>query len=458
MEEKKKITPELAAGFRDYLPENMIPRQEMLDIIRNVFERFGFVPLGTPALEIESILTGGDPNFRMNIFKTNVQKDFDKLCLRFDLTVPLARVIAQYQNELKLPLKRYQVGPVWRAEKPQAGRYREFFQFDADTVGSASMMADAEIIAIMYSAMTALGVENFRIRVNDRKILNGLSQYAGYPAEKNVDVLRVIDKLDKQGWDAVKIELMGTEIAEGDERGGPGLSSEQAESIKKFLDLRGATQDEVLSNVSELMKDSSMAQEGINELSEVLKNVRALGVPDGAWMIDLSVARGLGYYTGPVFETTLLDLPEFGSVFSGGRYDDLVSRFGNVSIPATGASIGVDRLFAALEKLGRLKTQKSIAKVMVLNFDTKAESYVQEIASLLRNAGIPTQVYFGNESKLRDQLGFASTSEIPMVIIAGGNEMEKNVALMKDMKSGKQETIDKSEIPAKVKSVLKTSS
>lgn len=458
MKEIKKIKPELAAGFRDYLPENMIPRQEMLDIIRSVFERFGFVPLGTPALEIESILTGGDPNFRMNIFKTNVQKDSDRLCLRFDLTVPLARVIAQYQNELNLPLKRYQVGPVWRAERPQMGRYREFFQFDADIVGSASMMADAEIIAMMYSTMTALGVEDFRIRVNDRKILNGLSEYAGYPPEKNVDVIRVIDKLDKQGWDAVKIELMSTEIAEGDERGGPGISSEQAEAIKKFLDLRGATQDEILLNVSEFMKKSSIAEEGIRELSEVLKNVRALGIPDDVWVIDLSVARGLGYYTGPIFETTLLDFPEFGSIFSGGRYDNLVSRFGKISIPATGASIGVDRLFAALEKLGKLKNQKSIAKVMVLNFDRKAELYVQEIASLLRSANIPTQVYFGNESKLRDQLGFASTLGIPTVVIAGGDEMEKRIVQIKNMKNGKQETVEASKILATIKEIFETSS
>lgn len=454
-EKERKITPQLAAGFRDYLPEDMIPRQEMFDMIRSVFERFGFVPLGTPVLEIESILTGGDPNFKMNIFKTNVQMDFDKLSMRFDLTVPLARVIAQYQNEIKRPFKRYQVGPVFRAEKPQAGRFREFFQFDADIVGSASMMADAEIVAIMYTTMNALGVENFRIRVNDRKILNGLAEYAGYSAEKNVDVLRVIDKLDKQGWEAVRGELMSTEIAEGEERGGPGLSPKQADAIKQFLDLRGNTQEEVLSEVAKLMETSPSAKEGIQELSEVLKSIRSLGVPDEAWVIDLSVARGLGYYTGPVFETVLLDLPEIGSVFSGGRYDGLVERFGYLSVPATGASVGVDRLFAALEKLGKLKKQKSIAKVMVLNFDDTAEQYVQEVATLLRNSDIPTEVYLGNERKLRDQLGFAATAEIPVVIIAGGTEAERGTVQIKDMKRGEQQKdVDKSEIVVKIKTVL----
>lgn len=454
MEKKKKITPELAAGLRDYLPEEMIPRQQMFDIIRSVFERFGFVPLGTPALEIESILTGGDPNFRMNIFKTDVQMGRDKLCLRFDLTISLARIIAQYQDRIKLPLKRYQTGPVWRAEKPQAGRYREFFQFDADIVGSSSMMADAEIVAIMYETMKALGVENFQVRINNRKILNGLAMYAKYSPEKNVDVLRIIDKLDKQGWDIVRRELMSTSVVEGEQRGGPGLSSVEVDAIKKFLDLRGNTQKEILSNVSELMKESTQAQEGIKELSEILENVKSLGVPDNAWAIDLSVARGLGYYTGPVFETTLIDLPEFGSVFSGGRYDDLVERFSSVSVPATGASVGVDRLFAALEKLGKLKKVQSIAQVMVTNFDISATYYVQEIAGLLRSANIPTEIYFGNESKLRDQLGFAKTLEIPVVIIIGGDEMKQNTVQIKDMKRGKQETIDKSEIVAKIISVI----
>ena len=450
----KKIVPELASGLRDYLPGDMIPRQGMFDIIRKVFERFGFVPLSTPALEIESILTGGDPSFRMNIFKTNVRMGYDKLSLRFDLTVPLARVIAQYQNDIKKPFKRYQVGPVWRAEKPQAGRYREFFQFDADIVGSSSMMADAEIIAIMYATMIALGVENFKVRVNNRKILNGLAEYAGYSSEKNIDVLRIIDKLDKQGWSAVREELMSTTIAEGEERGGPGLSSQEVDSIKGFLDLRGNTQEEILSEVSKLMGNSPSAKEGIKELSEILKNVRALGVPDNAWVIDLSIARGLGYYTGPVFETTLLDLPEFGSVFSGGRYDGLVERFSSTSVPATGASVGVDRLFAALEKLGKLKKQKSIAKVMVLNFDPEAEQYVQKVATTLRNADIPTEIYMGNEVKLRDQLGFAATAEIPVVIVAGGNEAEKGTVQIKDMRRGEQETIDISEITDKIKSVL----
>jgi len=454
LQKEKKIVPQLAAGFRDYLPEDMIPRQQMFDTIRKVFERFGFVPLSTPALELETILTGGDPNFKMNIFKTNIQVGWDVLALRFDLTVPLARVIAQYQNEIKKPFKRYQVGPVWRAEKPQAGRFREFIQFDADIVGSSSMMADAEIIALMYAVMTALGVENFRIRVNDRKILNGLAEYAGYPSEKNVDVLRIIDKLDKQGWDAVRKELINTAILKGENRGGPGLSSEQADAIKRFLDLRGNTQEEALSEVSKLMENSASAKEGIKELSEILMNVRALGVPDDVWMFDLSVARGLGYYTGPVFETMLLDLPEFGSVLSGGRYDELVKKLCGVAAPATGASVGVDRLFAALEKLGKLKKEKTVTQIMVLNFDAKAEKYVQEIATTLRDANIPTEVYLGNESKLRDQLGFAATSEIPVVIIAGGDEAQKGIAQVKNMKEGEQETVDKSEIIAKVKAVL----
>ena len=443
MADKKKIEPGLAAGFRDFLPKDMIPRQKMFDSIRAVFERFGFVPLETPGLEREDILTGGDSNFRMQIFKTNVQTGWDALALRFDLTVPLARVVAQYQNELKRPFKRYQIGRVWRAERPQAGRYREFTQFDADIVGSNSMMADAEIVAVMYSVMRELGIENFKIRVNDRKILNGLAEYAGFPKEKSTEVLRSIDKLDKQGWDAVAEELKTS-----------GLTSEQTVAVRKFVELRGETSEETLSLVKELMANSPLAQEGIKELGEVVSSAAALGVPNDVWAVDLSVARGLGYYTGPVFETTLTDIPEIGSVFSGGRYDGLVERFGTLSIPATGASVGVDRLFVALEKLGKIKNEKTVAKAMVLNFDSKATLYVQEVATELRNNGIPTEIYMGSEETLKAQLSFALNAEVPVIVIAGSTEMESRTVQVKDVRSREQKSVDFAEISDKVKAVL----
>lgn len=447
---KKRITPEVAAGFKDYLPEDMIPRQRMLDTIRGVFERFGFVPLDTPAIEKEEILTGGEENFRMQIFRTNVQVGWDTLALRFDLTVPLARVIAQYPNEVKKPFKRYQVGKVWRAEKPQAGRYREFIQFDADTVGSSSMMADAEIVAIMYATMKALGVNDFRIRVNNRKVLNGLPAFAGFPEEKIADVLRTIDKLDKQGWESVREELCNSV-----EKEGCGLGEKSADEIKRFLDIRGSSNENILTEVEKLMGSVPVVMEGVRELRAIVENVTVLGVPDDMWAIDLSVARGLGYYTGPVFETILTKLPNFGSVFSGGRYDGLVERFSDVSIPATGASVGVDRLFAAMQELGLISAQKTVTQVIILNFDAKCEGYVQEIATFVRDGGVSAEIYFGNESTIKGQLAFALNAEVPVIIIAGSNEKEKGTVQVKDPRARTQDEVRKEELLSKLREVLK---
>lgn len=444
---KKIIKAELSAGYRDFLPETMIPRQRMLDTIRGVFELFGFSPLETPGIEKEEILTGGDENFSKQLFRISRAEGSEPLALRFDLTVPLARVIAQYPNELKRPFKRYQIGRVWRGERSQAGRYREFTQFDADIVGSDSMMADAEIIAVMYSVMRALGIENFKIRVNNRKILNGLSEYAQFPAEKTNDVLRSIDKLDKQSWDIVAKELKRT-----------GLTTGSITAIRKFIELRGTTPAEIFSALKKLMSPSPLAQEGIRKLEEIVSNVKALGVPDKAWEVDLSVARGLGYYTGPVFETVLTDIPEIGSIFAGGRYDGLVERFSALSIPATGASLGVDRLFAALEKLGKIKGEKTVAKVMILNFDSNARGYVQEIAEKLRQNDIPTEIYLGSEESLKGQLAFALKTNIPLILIAGADEMKKKTVQIKNTVERSQEEVKFSETPERIWSILKGNS
>jgi histidyl-tRNA synthetase len=307
MSEKTTISPELAGGVKDYLPEDMIPRQKMFDTIRNTFERFGFVPLDTPGIEREEILTGGDPNFKMQIFKTGLRIGDEGLALRFDLTVPLARVISLYGDKIPRPFKRYQTGKVWRGEKPQAGRFREFVQFDADIVGSERMSADAEIIALMYETMSALGLSRFSIRINNRKILNGLADYVGYSSSMNAEILRIIDKLDKIKWEGVKTELK-EKASFGDT---------QLSRLKQFLDLQSSSSSDLLTTLSQFMATSPEALRGIAELKEISKNLVSLGVPETAWRIDLSVARGLGYYTGPVFETILDDLPGIGSVFSG---------------------------------------------------------------------------------------------------------------------------------------------
>lgn len=444
MTNRTVINPELASGFRDYLPGDMIPRQWMLDTIRSVFERFGFLPLDTSGIEKEEILTGGDPNFKMQIFKTFLRSQESGLALRFDLTVPLARVVSLYPNEISKPFKRYQMGKVWRGEKPQAGRFCEFMQFDADIVGSNRTSADAEVVSLMYETLMALGITDFMIKVNNRKILNGLATYVGYSVDKTVEVLRLIDKLDKLGWENISGELADTIK----------LGSDQLEKLKKFLDLRVGSNEETTTAVLELMAVSPEAVEGAKELGEITTFVDALGVPRSAWQIDLSVARGLGYYTGPVFETTLLKLPSIGSVFSGGRYDDLVARFGNDSIPATGASVGVDRLFSALETLGLVPKKRTTTKAIVLNFDSGAEVYCNKAVGLLRQAGIPAELYLGKETTIKGQLAYALKQEVPAIIIIGSRERDSGVVQVKDPKNRTQRAVPIAELPEAIQAVI----
>jgi histidyl-tRNA synthetase len=438
------IEPRLGAGLRDYLPAEAIVRQQMFDTIRSVFELFGFVPLDTPGLELEEILTGGDLNFKMQIFRARLRNEEENLSLRFDLTVPLARVIAQYPNEIKLPFKRYQVGKVWRGEKPQAGRFREFVQFDADIVGSAKMSSDAEIISLMYETMTRLGISEFLIRVNNRKVLNGLPEYVGFDKEQTTEVLRLIDKLNRFGWENIAGEMKDK----------LGFSEQQLSLLKSFLDFQGDNQTETVKGIKKLMDKSPTAMEGARELEEIIENVRALGVPDEKWTIDLSVARGLGYYTGPVFETVLTNLPTIGSVFSGGRFDDLIARFSTTSIPATGASVGVDRLFVALQKLGLVQTKRTVAQVLVLNFDKESELVCQTIVSQLRRAAIPTNLYLGKEETIKGQLAFAIREEYPVVVLIGSTERERKSAAVRDMRSRTQTEVAQTEIVIKVKEIL----
>lgn len=441
---KRVIEPKLVGGTRDYLPEDMIPRQAMFDTIRRTFELFGFVPLDTPSLERRETLTGGDPGFSKQIFSAGVQSvEGEGLALRFDLTVPLARVVAQYQ-EIGRPFKRYQMGKVFRGESPQAGRFREFVQFDADIVGSNRTVADAEIIALMNATLQNLGFGNFTIRVNNRKILNGLSQFVGFDPTNSEEVFRLIDKLDKLGWDNIAGEMSDK----------LGFSSEQLARLRSFVDFRAGSLEKTVEGVRDLMVNSPIALEGILELEKIVAQVRKFGVPDENWVIDLSVARGLGYYTGPVFETVLNDLPSIGSVFSGGRYDGLVERFGSSSVPATGASVGVDRLFAAMEKLGLVKQQKTTAQVLVLNFDENAELECLEVTTNLRNIGISTELYLGKESTLKGQMSYGVKREIPVLIIIGSSELEKGEVSVKDMRNRTQVAKSKDSVVAYIRSLL----
>ena len=439
-EKIQKIKPELGGWLRDYLPKDMIPRQKILDTIRGVFESFGFLPIDTPAIEKKVILTGGDPEFKKQIFEIKSPDGEGDLALRFDLTVPLARVVSAYPNEIKKPFKRYQVGKVFRGERSQAGRFKEFLQFDADIVGAPSVLADAEIVALINETLTKLGIKNFLIRVNNRKILNGLAEYAGFKEEKIGEVLRAIDKIDRDGWASVEKDL-SRELK----------SKDSVKAIKAFVDLSASANP--LVKARKIMEKSSAASNGIEELERISDYLKAFGVPEKNWKIDFSVARGLGYYTGPVFEAILKDLPQIGSVFSGGRYDDLVSRFGGSSIPATGASIGVDRLFVAMEKLDLINNENSIAKVIVLNFDENCAEYVAEITAKLRRAGITTNLYLGQEKGLKGQLSYAISEGYEYVILAGDEEKSSSKVQLKNTKTRTQENLTLEQLIEKLKTL-----
>ncbi|HEX7708952.1 MAG TPA: histidine--tRNA ligase [Thermoanaerobaculia bacterium] len=432
------VSPRLSRGLRDLLPDQMLARQQMVETIKGVYELYGFVPLSTPAIEYLDVLSGSaGQEAQQSIFRvTNPERE--ELGLRFDLTVPLARVIAQYP-ELPRPFRRYQVASVWRADKPDKGRYREFTQFDLDSVGVESEIADTEILAGMCDTLSALDIGRYLVRFSSRAILNLLLDFASIPHEQSVDVFRVLDKLDKVGLDKVKLELMsGYKDESGDTIRGVGLSADQVDRIERFLAIKHNSRKEVVGHVRELFGSLEHAAALIDPVEKISNHLYALGYGDEQVSLDLSIARGLAYYTGPVFEAILPDAPQFGSVFGGGRYDNLVMRFLGQSIPAVGASIGVDRLLAALVHLERIELRKSTARVLITNMDAAlAEDYLA-MTWELRRAGIPAELYLGNAKGPGKQLKYADQYDIPLAILYGSNEKEQGTVTIKDMIAGRE--------------------
>jgi histidyl-tRNA synthetase len=432
------VEPRLSRGLRDLLPGAMLARQRMIDTIRGVYELYGFVPLSTPAVEFLDVLSGSaGQEAQSSIFRvTNPENE--ALGLRFDLTVPLARVVAQYKD-LPRPFRRYQVAPVWRADKPDKGRYREFTQFDLDSVGTVSEIADTEIIAGMCDTLSALQVGGYIVRFSSRAILNLLLAYAEIGGPQGVDVFRVLDKLDKVGLEKVKLELMdGYKDESGDTIRGVGLTRDQVARIEQFLAIKPTSRREVIAKIRELFAGVERATEEIDVVERISNHLYSLGYDDDRVALDLSIARGLAYYTGPVFEAILLDAPQFGSVFGGGRYDNLVMRFLGEAIPAVGASIGVDRLLAALEVLGRLDNRKATARVIVVNMDPALANDYMQITWELRRAGIPTEMYVGTKKRTGQQLQYADGYDIPLAILYGSNEKEQGIVTIKDMSVGRE--------------------
>lgn len=435
----KRVKARISKGLRDLDSRQQLARQWMIDRIRGVYERYGFLPFSTPAVEYLDVLLGADAGDEATkqIF-TASNPEGEELGLRFDLTVPLARVVAQYQ-ELGRPFRRYQVAPVWRGDKPDKGRFREFTQFDIDSVGTRSEIADTEILAAMCDTLEALGVDAYRVRYSSRALLESLLDYAGIPRERGKDVFRVLDKLDKQGLEKVKLELTtGYQDESGDKIRGLGLEDEQVEKIERFLTLPSDTRDETVESVRELFAGVEGAGEAIDTVETISDHLHALGYGDDRVSLDLSIARGLAYYTGPIFEAILTDAPQFGSVFGGGRYDGLVKRFSGQAVPAVGASIGVDRLLSALEHLGKVKTRKSTSDVLVTRMDRSMDEDYVELTWELRRAGIPAEIFLGNPRSLGKQLKYADQWEIPLAILLGPDEAERGVVTLKDMDVGRR--------------------
>ena len=432
------VEPRVSRGLRDLLPDQMLARQQMIDTIRGVYELYGFVPLNTPAIEYLDVLSGSaGQEAQQSIFRVSNPEN-EALGLRFDLTVPLARVIAQYR-ELPRPFRRYQVSPVWRADKPDKGRFREFTQFDLDSVGTESEIADTEIMAGMCDTLTALNVGGYVVRFSSRAMLNLLLDFAGISHEQGVDVFRVLDKLDKVGMAKVRLELMdGYKDESGDTIRGVGLTAEQVQRIAAFLDVKSDSRSEVIAQLRDLFKTLDNAPTEIDAIERISNHLYALGYGDDRVSLDLSIARGLAYYTGPVFEAILKDAPQFGSVFGGGRYDNLVMRFLGEAIPAVGASIGVDRLLAALTHLGKIGQQKATARVLVVYMDPALANDYLAITWELRRAGIPAELYLGNAKGPGKQLKYADGYDIPIALLYGSNEKAQGNVTLKDMTVGRE--------------------
>ncbi|MCT4609884.1 MAG: histidine--tRNA ligase [Pelagimonas sp.] len=433
-------------GFRDYFGTEVTERAHMLKTIADVYHQYGFDALESSAVETVEALGKFLPDVdRPNEGVFAWQDEDDAwMALRYDLTAPLARVYAQYRNDLPLPYRRYAMGPVWRNEKPGPGRYRQFYQCDADTVGAASVAADAEICAMLSDTLERVGIPrgDYLVRVNNRKVLNGVLETMGLSDEAQAaDVLRTIDKFDKVGESGVR-ELLGKGRldASGAFIDGVGLSADQAEPVIAFLTSKADQVAKTFENLRGAVGGSQMGAEGIAELEQIAELLDAGGYGADRIEIDPSVVRGLGYYTGPVFEAELtfeiLDEKgrkrQFGSVSGGGRYDDLVKRFTGQAVPATGVSIGVDRLLAALREKGRIGgTVQGPVVVTVMDRDRMAD--YQAMVTELRNAGIRAEVYLGNPKNFGNQLKYADKRESPVAVIEGGDEKERGVIQIKDL-------------------------
>ena len=425
-----KIKPRTLSGFMELQPDKQVQMDKMRAVLAETYARYGFTPLDTPAIEAaEVLLAKGGGETEKQIYRFT--KGESDLALRFDLTVPLAKYVAANYGQLTFPFRRYQIGKVWRGERAQRGRFREFYQADIDIIGDGALdiLNEAEIPAIIYDTFTRLGLHRFRIRVNNRKVLNGFFAILGL-SEQAGDVLRTIDKLDKIGADKVRALLTDT----------CGVTAEQADEILRFIACPGTSADK-LAFLEQYRGRNETFDTGLDELRTVVGYLPAFGVPEENFELDLTIARGLDYYTGTVYETVLLDHPEVGSICSGGRYDDLAGYYTNKSLPGVGISIGLTRLFYILQEQNMISDAVLTAPADVLILPmTDDLSAAVSLASMLRAGGLRVQLY-SEKKKFKAKIGYADKLGIPFVIFLGEDEIAQNVCALKNMVTGEQEAV-----------------
>lgn len=434
-----KIKPRTISGFLELLPNDQIVFNQMIDKIRKTYESFGFLPLDTPIIELSEILlakAGGETE--KQIYRFN--KGEHDLSLRFDLTVPFAKYVAMNQNELVFPFKRYQIGKVYRGERPQKCRFREFYQCDVDVISDKlDIINDAEMVNIIYEAFKLLDLAKFTICINNRKILNGLFEALAI-SDKKVEVLRVIDKIDKIGEKAMREELEQL-----------GIGNEVINRVCEFILIAGNT-DEKIAKLKQMKIDNETFSEGLMELEKVAKYVKEFGIPEDNFRIDLKIARGLDYYTGTVYETFFDEYRNLGSICSGGRYDNLTEYYTDRKFQGVGISIGLTRLYAQLKEMGLIKSSEaSITKVLVIPMEENASGFALEVAKSLRGNAINTEVYSNFYKDMKTKLKYADRLNIPFVCVIGENEIEENCVMLKNMKEKTQEKVSKEELLERIK-------